>query len=89
MLADGVTPIHSVEELYRSNQYVSLHIPATAETKKSTSSSIKERWIFSFIFRILFSRMCLEGVSQTNQEIAGATFHTINTFCKSSLISEI
>lgn len=33
----GVTPIHSVEELYSQNQYVSLHIPATAETKKSVN----------------------------------------------------
>lgn len=31
----GVSPIHSVEELYSKNQFVSLHIPATAETKKS------------------------------------------------------
>lgn len=31
----GVTPVHSVEELYRNNKVVSLHIPATAETKKS------------------------------------------------------
>ncbi|MBR5551319.1 MAG: 3-phosphoglycerate dehydrogenase [Muribaculaceae bacterium] len=31
----GVRPVHSVEELYRTNQFVSLHIPATAETKKS------------------------------------------------------
>ncbi|MCM1517726.1 MAG: hypothetical protein NC117_03715 [Pseudoflavonifractor sp.] len=31
----GVKPIHSVEELYSDNQFVSLHIPATAETKKS------------------------------------------------------
>ena len=31
----GVKPIHSVEELYSTNQFVSLHIPATAETKKS------------------------------------------------------
>ena len=33
--AAGVTPVHSVEELYSKNQFVSLHIPATAETKKS------------------------------------------------------
>ncbi len=33
--ADGVTPLNSVEELYSTCQYVSLHIPATAETKKS------------------------------------------------------
>lgn len=33
--AAGVAPIHSVEELYTNNQFVSLHIPATAETKKS------------------------------------------------------
>ena len=33
--AEGVTPVKSVEELYSTCQYVSLHIPATAETKKS------------------------------------------------------
>ncbi len=33
--AADVTPIRSVEELYSKNQFVSLHIPATAETKKS------------------------------------------------------
>lgn len=31
----GVKPLHDIKELYRENQYVSLHIPATAETKKS------------------------------------------------------
>ena len=31
----GVRPVHSVEELYSTNQFVSLHIPATTETKKS------------------------------------------------------
>lgn len=35
MLDAGVQPVHSVEDLYRNNQYVSLHIPATAETRKS------------------------------------------------------
>ena len=35
MIAYGIRPVHSVEELYSNNQYVSLHIPATAETKKS------------------------------------------------------
>jgi len=33
--ADGVTPVGSVEELYSKCQYVSLHIPATSETKGS------------------------------------------------------
>ncbi len=33
----GVKPVHSVEELYRNNKVVSLHIPATAETKKSVN----------------------------------------------------
>lgn len=35
MTEAGVKAVHSVEELYRDNRYVSLHIPATAETKKS------------------------------------------------------
>ncbi len=33
--AAGVTPVKSVEELYKTCQFVSLHIPATAETKGS------------------------------------------------------
>lgn len=35
MQAEGITPVSSVEELYSTCQYVSLHIPATAQTKKS------------------------------------------------------
>ena len=31
----GVKPVHSVDELYSGNKFVSLHIPATAETKGS------------------------------------------------------
>ena len=31
----GVSPVHSVEELYRQNKVVSIHIPATPETRKS------------------------------------------------------
>jgi D-3-phosphoglycerate dehydrogenase len=38
--ADGVTPVSSVEELYSTCQYVSLHIPATAETKKSINCNL-------------------------------------------------
>ena len=37
MEADGIHPVHSVEELYANNQYVSLHIPATAETRGSVN----------------------------------------------------
>ena len=40
MIADGVTPVHTVEELYSMNQYVSLHIPATAQTKKSVTKEL-------------------------------------------------
>ena len=35
MKKDGVTPVASAEELYKTCQFVSLHIPATAETKGS------------------------------------------------------
>lgn len=38
--AEGVTPVNSVEELYSTCQYVSLHIPATAETKKSINFNL-------------------------------------------------
>ena len=40
MIADGITPMHSVEELYKNNQYVSLHIPATPQTKKSVTKEL-------------------------------------------------
>ena len=33
--ADGVTPVDSAEELYKNCDVVSLHIPATPETRKS------------------------------------------------------
>lgn len=32
MAAAGVKPVHSAEELYRENQFVSVHIPATPQT---------------------------------------------------------
>ncbi len=35
MQADGVTPVSSVEELYSTCQYISLHIPANDKTKNS------------------------------------------------------
>lgn len=35
MEAEGVTPLHTPEELFSQNQYVSLHIPATPQTKGS------------------------------------------------------
>ena len=31
----GATPLHSAEEMYKMCQYISLHIPATEQTKKS------------------------------------------------------
>ena len=31
----GATPLHSAEEMYKMYQYISLHIPATEQTKKS------------------------------------------------------
>lgn len=40
MEKDGVKPVASVEELYRSCQFVSLHIPATAETKQSINHAL-------------------------------------------------
>ncbi|MCM1378303.1 MAG: hypothetical protein NC097_07620 [Clostridium sp.] len=33
--AEGVTPLHDVNELFSRNDFVSLHIPATPQTKKS------------------------------------------------------
>jgi len=38
--ADGIKVVNSVEELYSTCQYVSLHIPANAQTKKSINREL-------------------------------------------------
>ena len=40
MVAANVTPLHSAEELYKTCDIVSLHIPATAETKNSINHDL-------------------------------------------------
>lgn len=40
MKADGVEPVESVEELYKTCQFVSLHIPANDATKKSINKKL-------------------------------------------------
>ncbi len=40
MIAEGVEPIHSIEDLYKNNQFVSLHIPATKDTIKSVNKNL-------------------------------------------------
>ena len=40
MVAEGVTPLHSAEELYAMCDVVSLHIPATPETKGSINYAL-------------------------------------------------
>lgn len=43
MIAAGVTPVHSAEELYATCDVVSLHIPATPETKGSINYALLNR----------------------------------------------
>ena len=43
MTAAGVEPVHSAEELYEKANIVSLHIPATAETKQSINYDLLNR----------------------------------------------
>ena len=43
MEADNVRPVHSAEELYAENDIVSLHIPATPETKQSINYALLNR----------------------------------------------
>lgn len=41
--ADGVTPVDSIEELYEKSHFLSLHIPATSETKGSVGLNLIKR----------------------------------------------
>ena len=43
MVADGVKPVDSAEELYATCNIVSLHIPATSETKNSINYALVNR----------------------------------------------
>lgn len=43
MINEGVTPLHSAEELYSMCHIVSLHIPATPETKGSINNALLSR----------------------------------------------
>ena len=43
MEADGIRPVHSAQELYEQNDIVSLHIPATPETKCSINYALLNR----------------------------------------------
>ena len=43
MTAAGVTPLHNAEELYSTCHIVSLHIPATPETKQSINHDLVNR----------------------------------------------
>ena len=43
MIAAGVTPLHSAEELYSTCDIVSLHIPATPETKQNINHDLVNR----------------------------------------------
>ena len=42
--ADGVKKVASVEELYRVSDFLSLHIPATAQTKGSIGYDLMMSW---------------------------------------------
>ena len=43
IINDGTKPVDSVEELYERSQYVSLHIPATEQTKGSVNYDLMSR----------------------------------------------
>lgn len=43
MLKENVKPVHSVEELYEQANVISLHIPATPETKQSINYALLSR----------------------------------------------
>jgi len=43
MVAEGITPVATIEELYSTCDFVSLHIPANAQTKKSINYDLMSK----------------------------------------------
>lgn len=43
IMAEGVAPVPTLEELYEKSNFLSLHIPATAETKKSVGLTLMSK----------------------------------------------
>ncbi len=43
IINDGITPVNSIEELYEKSNFLSLHIPATSETKNSVGYDLLTR----------------------------------------------
>ncbi len=43
MIQDGVTPVATIEELYEKSNFLTLHIPANAQTKKSVGLDLIKR----------------------------------------------
>ena len=41
--AEGVTPVATIDELYEKSNFLSLHIPATSETKKSVGLTLMSK----------------------------------------------
>lgn len=43
IMAEGVTPVATLDELYEKSNFLSLHIPATSETKKSVGLTLMSK----------------------------------------------
>ena len=43
IMAEGVTPVATLDELYEKSHFLSLHIPATSETKKSVGLTLMSK----------------------------------------------
>ncbi|KAF5030540.1 Hydroxypyruvate reductase [anaerobic digester metagenome] len=43
IMAEGVTPVATIDELYEKSNFLSLHIPATSETKKSVGLTLMSK----------------------------------------------
>jgi len=80
---EGIKPLHSVEELYSTCQYVSIHIPANDKTKKSIGYDLLSKMPFNILGKFfIFFKQLLDFIFSKNPVTRIVSIkNSFNRFC--------
>ena len=76
MEAEGVRPLHTPEELFAENQYVSLHIPATPQTRGSIGYDLAMKMPQNGVLMRYVSDIKPDRAEEFEKEFAARVFFT-------------